>query len=484
MRRDHARAAAASTFASTERARVRGDRARGRRPLRPRSPRGRARWQPSACGWAMRKRPARSASCAARGERYAFSVSGAARPFPGAASGAGTDASGAGASPGRRALHQQRGHRAIGAESAPGRKRLACAAACARCATSADLRADSGWSGFFAYAASRSASRVERDSPAGRFGIARDTWGARGPASARGARSARSRRGARSVRRRSPTLPALAALASRGRDAEVDVLDRRERDRLLQEPLDLGQVLHLDRVDERDRLAGRARAAGAADAVDVVLGNVRQLVVDDERQVVDVEAARGDVGGDEHLELRVLERGERLEARRLGLVAVDRRGDQAVLLELAGEARRAVLGAHEAEHLLQAARADDVLEQRALAVLRALVRALHDGLGRGVAARDLDQLRLVQERSASFLISVGERRREQQVLPLRGRGQQRHDALDVRDEAHVEHAVAPRRARRSRPGPGGRSSARCGRAAGPAWRRGSRRRRARSAAAA
>ena len=46
--------------------------------------------------------------------------------------------------------------------------------------------------------------------------------------------------------------------------------------------------------------ARAARAAGAADAVHVVLGDVRQLEVDDVRQLLDVEAARGDVGRDEH----------------------------------------------------------------------------------------------------------------------------------------------------------------------------------------
>ena len=144
---------------------------------------------------------------------------------------------------------------------------------------------------------------------------------------------------------------------------------------------------------------------------------------------------------DQHLQLAVLERGERLEACGLRLVAVDRRGDEAVLLELAGEARRAVLGAHEAQHLPVVARLDEVHEQRALVLLRDLVGALVDRLGGGVAARDLDQLRLVEELVGELLDLAGERGGEQQVLALRGRGQERHDALDVRDEAHVEHAV-------------------------------------------
>ncbi len=60
--------------------------------------------------------------------------------------------------------------------------------------------------------------------------------------------------------------------------------------------------------------------------MDVVFRDVRQVVVDDVRQGLDVEAPRGDVGGDEHLQLAVLEALQGLHALRLALVAVDRRG--------------------------------------------------------------------------------------------------------------------------------------------------------------
>ena len=74
-----------------------------------------------------------------------------------------------------------------------------------------------------------------------------------------------------------------------------------------------------------------AGAAGAADAVDVVLGDVRQLVVDDVGQVLDVEAARGDVGRDEDLHLAALKSSSASDALALALVAVDRGGADAVL---------------------------------------------------------------------------------------------------------------------------------------------------------
>ena len=50
---------------------------------------------------------------------------------------------------------------------------------------------------------------------------------------------------------------------------------------------------------QRDRLARLAGPAGPADAVDVVLGDHRQLVVHDVRQLLDVDAAGRDVGRDQ-----------------------------------------------------------------------------------------------------------------------------------------------------------------------------------------
>jgi hypothetical protein len=52
------------------------------------------------------------------------------------------------------------------------------------------------------------------------------------------------------------------------------------------------------------------RRAGAADAVHVVLGVERQVEVVDVADRVDVQAARGHVGGDQDLELALLEAGE------------------------------------------------------------------------------------------------------------------------------------------------------------------------------
>src|SRR3990172_4881746 len=65
-------------------------------------------------------------------------------------------------------------------------------------------------------------------------------------------------------------------------------------------PDELLDGLELERprlVGEADGLARRARARRAADAVDVVLGVLRQVPVDDVTHALDVEPARGDIGG-------------------------------------------------------------------------------------------------------------------------------------------------------------------------------------------
>src|ERR1043166_8698961 len=127
---------------------------------------------------------------------------------------------------------------------------------------------------------------------------------------------------------------------------------------------DLGRDEPLDRRPSR----ADAGAAGAADAVDIVLGHVRHVEVDDVRQPLDVEAARRDVGGDEHAQLVVLEALEGAHACVLRLVAMDRVGLDPAFLELLRQAVGAVLGLREHEHLAPVVGLHEVGEELALAV--------------------------------------------------------------------------------------------------------------------
>ena len=62
---------------------------------------------------------------------------------------------------------------------------------------------------------------------------------------------------------------------------------------------DVAHERHFVAADQRDGDAFRAGARRAADAVDVALRDVGQVEVDDVADAVDVDAARGDVGGDQ-----------------------------------------------------------------------------------------------------------------------------------------------------------------------------------------
>ena len=108
----------------------------------------------------------------------------------------------------------------------------------------------------------------------------------------------------------------------------------------------------LARRDEQDRLAAATGAAGAADAVNVALGVVGDVVVEDVADSLDVQAARGDVGGDEDVELPSLSWSGALALLLLD-VAVDRRRGEAPRPQLLGQLLGPELGAREDDHRLE-----------------------------------------------------------------------------------------------------------------------------------
>jgi hypothetical protein len=148
-----------------------------------------------------------------------------------------------------------------------------------------------------------------------------------------------------------------------------------------------------------------AGAAGAADAVDVVFADVRDFVVHDVRQLVDVDAAGGDVGGHQRADVAALEAGQRLGAGGLALVAVQRHRLDAVLGQEFGHVVGAELGAGEHQHLAPVVLLDDVRQQRLLLAAADRVDHLRDALHRGVARRDLDALRVLEQPLARSRIS-------------------------------------------------------------------------------
>ena len=97
------------------------------------------------------------------------------------------------------------------------------------------------------------------------------------------------------------------------------------------EPADHIRIL---RCDERERVACAFGASRAPDAMDVRIGSVGHVVVDDVRDAVNIETARRDVGGDHDLEVSRFESLQSLFALSLCAVAVQARGAETRVADL------------------------------------------------------------------------------------------------------------------------------------------------------
>ena len=186
-------------------------------------------------------------------------------------------------------------------------------------------------------------------------------------------------------------------------------------------------------------MTGIAGAAGTADAVDVVLGRERHVEVEHMAHRHDVEAAGGDVGGDQDLDLALLELLERLHACRLAHVAMQRARIEAVLLQRSLEDRHVALAIAEHDRVLDVLFLDQGPQRLALVVFLHDHEALHDVLGGRGRRRHRDFLRIAEEAVGQALYLRRHGRGEEQGLTQRRQGGD--DALDVGDEAHIEHAV-------------------------------------------
>ena len=194
-------------------------------------------------------------------------------------------------------------------------------------------------------------------------------------------------------------------------------------------------------VHEGDRDAGGPGPTGAADPVDVVLVVLGALVVDHVGDTLDVDAAGGHVGGDQHVDLALAEALERLLPGHLVQVAVDRGRREPAFGQIVGDPLRRALGPAEDHHPvavlgLQDAR-DDLGLVEVVSLVDELRRGRHRGGGLGGLGPDVDRV-------AQMPTGHGDDRRrhgrgEQHGLAqLGGLGQ---DPLDVGQEAEVEHLV-------------------------------------------
>ena len=191
--------------------------------------------------------------------------------------------------------------------------------------------------------------------------------------------------------------------------------------------------------DKADGVAHRMRPASAADAMDIILGVHREIVIHHVRNAVHVNAARRDVRGHEHAHDAVLEIVQCAQPLALRAVGMERGRLDAVLFQLPREPVGRVLHAREDQHHVHGRILHQMHKQRRFQMLRHLINELRNRFRRICAAADLDEfgrvLKFVRE-----LFDFGRKARgEKQRLPfLRQRAD---DVADGRKKTHVQHAV-------------------------------------------
>ncbi len=198
-----------------------------------------------------------------------------------------------------------------------------------------------------------------------------------------------------------------------------------------------GHLAALVGQDERDDAAGLPGARRTAAAVQVVLVVARRVDVDDEVQVVDVDAPGGDVRGDEDRDVAGLEPLQGPGALRLGLAAVQGGRPDPALQQVVGELVDGVLGVQEHDHAPVPGgdlRGGGVLVG-ALDVEHVVLHR-RDGTGGRVDGVDDRVVEVAPHQQVDVAVEGG---REEHPLPLRVHLVEQLG--DLRHEPHVGHLV-------------------------------------------
>ncbi|CAM5457688.1 hypothetical protein SBADM41S_08996 [Streptomyces badius] len=198
-----------------------------------------------------------------------------------------------------------------------------------------------------------------------------------------------------------------------------------------------GHVATLAGCDQGDDAAGLPGASGTPAAMEVVLVVRRRVDVDDEVEVVDVDAACRDVRRDEDGDMPGLELREGAGAMRLGLAAVQGGGPDPAVQQVVGELVHRVLGVQEHDHpalprsdlrrrpvLVAAVDVQDVVLHRRDGP-RGRVDGVADRVGEVAADQEVDVT--VECRGEQHALALGA-----DLVQQRG---------DLQHEAHVGHLV-------------------------------------------
>ena len=191
--------------------------------------------------------------------------------------------------------------------------------------------------------------------------------------------------------------------------------------------------------DQRERIACALCASRAPDAVDVRVGSVGHVIVNNVRDALNIETARRNVGGDHDVEVPAFETVQGVLALPLCAVAVQARDAMTRVRDLPRHFIGAMFRAREDQNRIRIGLLEQAQQQSRFQMRwHGIQRVRHSDSGLADAHRNALRVR-ERLRSEQFHLS-GEGRGEQHGLSLRWHGFD--DSFYIGQKTHVEHAVA------------------------------------------
>jgi DNA helicase II / ATP-dependent DNA helicase PcrA len=181
------------------------------------------------------------------------------------------------------------------------------------------------------------------------------------------------------------------------------------------------------------------RTPGAADAVHVILRVEGHIEIDDVADLRHIDAASGDVRGDENVVTAVTEAFQGILTLALGAIRMERGDGVPMAGKELRDTVRAMAGAAEDDDGIVIDLVEEGLEQIGLLIVRDGEDGVLDGGGRGAAGADLDDLGLLHGPLDEGIDVRRDGGGEEARLALFGATLK--DAADVGQKAHVQHAI-------------------------------------------
>lgn len=206
-----------------------------------------------------------------------------------------------------------------------------------------------------------------------------------------------------------------------------------------QHPLDAAKRKSILGHHQTESFTGLAHSGSPADTMDVGIGGLGQVEIDDVGDVGDVESAGGYVGGDQHRVIALAKSGERRVALALGASAVNRDRFEAVADQQFRDAIRPDLGAREDDRGIDFVAAEQMQQHRRLVFLGHRIDGLTDGGRRGRGITDPHAGGIDQKLARDLLDFGTHRGRKHQRLA--GFPDHPQDSAQLWKEAHIEHPV-------------------------------------------